>query len=139
MDSSFATPRKRGRPRKNGVRPAWVLLRTCHVLFWYNRARAAGEKHSVAVKETVAKLRSLSQDMPISETEVKRVLSEFQGEDDPVVLQVTRLSEKEIHQNVTCYQELKIRQAETITSGFLMALGPRPQYRRHNAKIIAAL
>jgi hypothetical protein len=72
---------KRGRPNKNGVKPGWALLRSFLVLHAYDQARARGDKHSHAIAEAVSAVRSRVPEMPISETEVKRVLAEFQSKD----------------------------------------------------------
>ncbi len=69
--------RKRGRPAKNGVKEPRTLSRSLAVLYWYDQARAKREKYSVAIRETVACVRQLHPGMPISETEVKRILAEF--------------------------------------------------------------
>jgi hypothetical protein len=72
---------KPGRPNKNGVKPGWTLFRSFLALHAYDRARARGEKHSVAIAEAVSALRSLVPEFSISETEVRRVLAEFQSKD----------------------------------------------------------
>jgi hypothetical protein len=51
------------------------------VLHAYDQARARGDKHSRAVAEAVSAVQSRVPGMPISETEVKRVLAEFQSKD----------------------------------------------------------
>jgi len=72
---------KRGRPNKNGAKPGWMLFRSFMVLHAYDQARGRGEKRSVAITEAVATVRSLVPEMPISGTEVKRVLAEFRSKD----------------------------------------------------------
>lgn len=66
---------KRGRPNKNGVKPGWMLFRTLTILHAYGRARARGDKHSDAIAQAVSAVHSLVPKMPISKTEVKRVLA----------------------------------------------------------------
>ena len=72
---------KRGRPNKHGVQPGWMLLRSVMVLNAYDQARARGDKHSAAIIEAVSAVRSRMPGMPISETEVKRVLADFRSRD----------------------------------------------------------
>jgi hypothetical protein len=78
--------RRRGRPAKNGVKDLWFLLRALTVLHWYREARARGEKHSVAIREAVDLVRQFHPGMPMSETEAKRILAEFQPKGAPVIL-----------------------------------------------------
>ena len=80
---------KRGRPNKHGVRPGWMLLRSVMVLHAYDQAKARGEKYSAAIAEAVSALRSRVPGMPISETEVRRVLAEFRSKDSKWNLVIT--------------------------------------------------
>jgi hypothetical protein len=45
---------KRGRPRTNGAKPGNKLSQIAIVVFTFDRARAAGQKRSVAIDEAVA-------------------------------------------------------------------------------------
>ena len=72
---------KRGRPKKDGLKPGWMLFRSFLVLNAYDQARARGDKHSAAIIEAVSAVRSRIPGMPISETEVRRVLADFQSRD----------------------------------------------------------
>jgi hypothetical protein len=67
---------KRGRPTKNGQYPAWMLFRVTYVLYAYKQARDAGLKHLSAITAAVQFVRQKAPGMPISETEVKRILAE---------------------------------------------------------------
>jgi hypothetical protein len=78
--------RKRGRPPQNGVKEPRNLLRSLAVLYSYDKARANGEKYIVAIRESVAFVRQFHPGMPISETEVKRILAEFRPEGAPTTL-----------------------------------------------------
>ncbi len=49
---------KRGRPRKNGGQPGWMLVRGLEILFPYDQSRRAGEKHSVALREAVTAVKA---------------------------------------------------------------------------------
>ena len=44
---------KRGGPKKNGVRPAWMTFRDLMAIYRFNQARRAKEKYSVALTEAV--------------------------------------------------------------------------------------
>ena len=69
----------RGRPRTNGVKRAWMLARTLIVLKGFDEARNKGAKHEAAISEAVYAVRSCLPEMPISRTEVKRILAELRS------------------------------------------------------------
>ena len=85
----------RGRPKKDGVKPGWMLFRSFMVLHAYDQARARGEKHSAAIAEAVSALRSRMPGMPISETEVRRVLQNFDRRTLNGIWCVTKASRKD--------------------------------------------
>ncbi|MGA8211963.1 MAG: hypothetical protein WB799_00110 [Candidatus Sulfotelmatobacter sp.] len=66
--------KKPGRPRKNGQKPMWMLMRDTLAIYAYGLARDVGEKHIVAILEAVKHIRDSCPRMPISETEVNRIL-----------------------------------------------------------------
>ena len=68
---------KNGRPRKNGVKEPWHLGRTLRIIEAYRVARERGEKRESAIEEAVLAVKQFDPDMPVSKTEVKRVLAEF--------------------------------------------------------------
>jgi len=68
---------KRGRPKKNGAKEGWMLLRDTISLGAYDEARRRGEKHMVAISEAVSAVRDRDSKMPISETEVRRILAHW--------------------------------------------------------------
>jgi len=82
--------KKRGRPPKNGIRDISAFLRSTVALEAYQRARAQGEKYVIAIQLAVAAVRERFPEMSISETEVKRVLREFQPEGASEVWVVTK-------------------------------------------------
>jgi hypothetical protein len=114
---------KRGRPRKNGVQEGWVLFRASVALEGYNRSRKAGEKHSEALKAGVAAVRQTFPGMPISLTEVKRILAEFQPKAQALAL---RVAEPESNDIMTLFG----RRWKKIS---VFGIGPLPTYPRHNA------
>jgi hypothetical protein len=139
---------KRGRPNKHGAKPGWILFRSAMVLAAYDKARAKGEKHSAAVAEAVSAVRNQVPEMPISETEVKRVLAEFRSEASEGVLIVTEgiaqgseaktwfdnfewAAGKARGKWVVPFfpNESKPRRLRT----FAIHYGPRPSYPRHNS------
>jgi hypothetical protein len=115
--------KKPGRPRKNGVKPAWVLHRTAVGLLGYDTARSSGEKYAEGLKAGVAKVREEFPDMPMSETEMKRILAEFR----PKELELTLLF-RESENTVTALGR-KCKKAWQIS------IGPQPEYPRHNAHV----
>lgn len=69
----------RGRPKKNGFQPPWMLERVTLVLYAYERARAAGLKHESAMEEAVNFVRAKRSQMKISIGAVKRILAEWRS------------------------------------------------------------
>jgi hypothetical protein len=114
---------KRGRPRKNGVKQEWVLFRALLALEGYDRSRMAGEKYSEALKAGVAEVRQTFSGMPISQTEVKRVLAELQPKAQPLGLWVAKPESGDI-------MTLFGRRWKKIS---VFGIRPRPKYPRHNA------
>ena len=66
---------QRGRPRKNGAKPGGMLGREVIALGAYDEARRRGEKHVVSISEAVSAVRDCDSKVPISETEVRRILA----------------------------------------------------------------
>jgi hypothetical protein len=83
---------KRGRPSKDGVQPFWMFYRTVLVIQEFNELRSAGMKQSSAITETVDRLRKIQPEMPISRTEVKRILASYQSRGSPISIKVTPLA-----------------------------------------------
>lgn len=69
---------KRGRPPTGGAKDGSVLVRASFALAMFEEARKRGEKYEVAVKETVRRMHERFPSERFSETELKRVLHEFQ-------------------------------------------------------------
>ena len=80
----------RGRPQKNGQKPMWMLGRATLVVYAYGRARDGGNKHSVAISEAVKYIRDTAPTMPISETEVRRIVAGWRSKRRPMCLFVSR-------------------------------------------------
>jgi hypothetical protein len=115
----------RGRPRKNGQQPMWILRRETLVLYGYDEARRVGEKHDAAVKEAVTYVKSIDPLMKISETEVRRVLAFWRPRNHAIGLVVGKSSPMD--NPITLPGGRLVR--TTYTAGF----GPRPTYPRVNA------
>jgi hypothetical protein len=143
----------RGRPKKDGVKPGWTLFRTFLVLHAYNEARAKGNKHYAAIDGAVSAVRSQAPEMPISATEVKRVLARFQSKDSKLSWITTdgiaqgpeldilfdnhkwlaEIAEKFpgiLNESSLPGDEFKPRRLRILT----IQIGPRPRYPRNNAR-----
>ncbi len=119
---------KRGRPKKNGLQPAWMFFRVALVLHAYNEARSFGCKHSCAVTEAVETVKKIWPDLPISETEVKRILAKFQPKSVPVAFRVTKTSEETLPPEVT--EIMGVPEGTKMKTVFTFGYGPRPEYPR---------
>jgi len=143
--------RQRGRPRKKEDSiEFWQFVRAAIVMWAYDEAREKGEKHRVAVRCAVDSLRQRSPEMPISETEVKRILSTFRPRGSGTILRFepSTPSEADIKINRWIRQQLATFQgkkgptlpvppnydlARRVTA-FTIRFAERPNYPRHNRK-----
>lgn len=116
---------KRGRPRKNGQLPMWMLGRATMIVYGYDQARRAGEKHAEAIKEAVRYVREAGSQMRICETEVRRVLASWRPRLKPFGLVVIKPSPSKSTITLPNGWVFRI----LLTAGF----GPRPLYPRANA------
>lgn len=98
---------KQGRPRTNGRKPGWVLGRVLIAIEAYDRARRHGQKHWFALEAAVNAVRTEFPGVPISQSEVKRVLADLRPKNASEAL-------------------LVIKHHGVWTLGF----GKRPDYRR---------
>jgi hypothetical protein len=117
--------KKRGRPKKNGLRPLWMLRRTSLAILAYDRSRRAGDKHSAAIGEAVAFIRGTDPRMRISKTEVKRILAIWRPRSRPFGLVV---SEPDPSDSIMILPDG--RKAKRLWIG---SVGLRPTYPRSNA------
>lgn len=118
-----------GRPKQNGQQPMRILLRSTVVIYAYGRAREAGEKHSVAVREAVEYIRATPHPMPISETEVKRIVAEWRSKRRRTCLFVSRPDPE--HSIIAVpRRDGKIGDARIV---YTASVGPHPIYPRANA------
>jgi len=80
--------KKRGRPPRNGAARPEHFMRAVMILHAYNEARARHEKHAAAITAAINFIRRVIPEMPVSATEVKRALAEFQPQHSPMALRV---------------------------------------------------
>lgn len=144
--------RLRGRPRK-ASRPGWQLVRAGFVMCIYDEVRKSGQKHSAAVREVVNHLKQHCPELPISETEVKRILSEFRPRGSGTILVFGRspLSERDIQKQRWMREQisqLEGKKGPTLPprpasdearphEKFTIRFGERPDYPRYNRKIVS--
>lgn len=139
----------RGRPKKkeDSIEP-WQFGRAAIVLSAYNEHREKGEKHSVAVRDTVDTVRRRSPTLPISETGVKRILSTFRSRRSKAILRFERtpLSEADIQKHRWIREQIAaLRKEKGITlpeppvhdetrrrEKYLIRFSERTEYARHN-------
>jgi hypothetical protein len=108
---------KRGRPPLNPEQQMAALVRNAQILDFYHELRRAGTKQADAVRNTARKLWTC-------ETVVKETLSNWQPERATCVFTVSR----------PVVQEIVVPGIGKIRLGLTVGVGPRPFYRRINAK-----
>jgi hypothetical protein len=111
--------KRKGRPpqARNTIQ-SWQFVRAARVMCAYDEARERGDKHSVAVRGVVEHLKQSNPGMPISQTEVKRILAVWRPRNAGTILRFER------------NQELT-GPVESLIARF----AERPNYPRHNRKI----
>jgi len=145
--------RLRGRPKKKeGSIEPWQFGRVAKVTSAYDDARKRGEKHSVAIREAVDSLRLSSPERPISETEVRRILSTYRPRGSGIILHFERsvMSEADIQRHrrlrdqIAALQEKKGLTLPPLPAydetrpreKFTIRYAARPDYPRHNRKTL---
>ena len=123
---------KRGRPTMNGAQTLTRFARSIRVLHAYDEARSSGLKHSSAVTEAVATMKKANPDMPISESEVRRVLAEHRPKGSSVGLKVTKGPESEMPLS-PANEKLGIPVGSKWTP-YVFGVAPRVDYPRINAR-----
>jgi len=144
--------RHRGRPRKKeGSIAFWQFVRAAIAMSAYDAARQNGEKHSSAVRHAVDYLKLCSQEMPVSETEVKRILSTFRPRGSGTILRFepSTLSKEDIKINrwirkqsvpwlnktLIKFLEPPVYDEKRSVTKLTVRLADRPNYPRHNGKL----
>jgi len=121
------------------------------VMCAYDEARGSGQKHSAAVALAVDFVRQRYPEMPISKTEVKRILATFRPESRRTILQFKRSTldgEKLnklrwLREQSAGVQDEKglsapspsIQNLPESRTTYKFAFAERPLYPRHNRKI----
>jgi hypothetical protein len=142
---------KMGRPRKRkGVISSWAFTRAGIVMSAYDEARENGQKHSAAVRQSVEVIRQRHPEIPISETGVRRILSQFRPIGSHVIIRFKRskLTGEALAKHYWILNQLAaFAQEKGLKSPALsnlyprksvaiyqMSFGKRPNYPRHNRK-----
>lgn len=115
----------RGRPKKNGKAPMWMLQRITVALCGYEQARNRGEKHDTAVEEAEKYVRRKLPGVPISKTEVRRILASCRPETDESALSVLEVDPKN--------NTYTLPDGKTVRMLWTASYGPRIEYPRVNA------
>lgn len=143
--------RRRGRPRKKEDSiEFWQFARAARVMCAYDEARERGDKHSVGVGDAVEHLKQSNPGMPISQTEVKRILAVWRPRNAGTILRFERkvMTEEDIKRHWLILEEFaKLQEKKGLTSevptnhkltrpivSFAFRFAERPNYPRHNRK-----
>src|ERR1700676_3612310 len=142
--------KKIGRPRKKeGVISFPDFQRVGIVGSLYDEARESGQKHSVAVGQTVELIKQRYPTMRISETLVKRILATWRprGSHNILLFKVKTRNREELakHRNDAQLAAMSQEKGSKLSAPsdvvlpssvttFGMTLGERPTYPRHNRK-----
>jgi hypothetical protein len=137
--------------KKAGVISAWNFTRAGIVMSAYDEARENGEKHSVAVKQTVAVVRQRHPKIRISETGVRRILAKFRPRQSHTILRFERSplsgADLALHYWILDQQAIRAREQGVKFSApsnvsprksvtrYLISFGERPDYPRFNRKL----
>jgi len=126
-----------------------LYFRAATAMCGYDEARKKGEKHSVAVAEAVDLVREVLPEMPISETEVKRVLAFWRPRGCSTILFFERasVSEEDENRHRLLLEQLASLEKERglkfqippnrkLTVRIIARIAERPTYPRHNRKIV---
>jgi hypothetical protein len=113
---------KRGRPRKS---TSLLAKRRLYALNEYDKGRAAGEKHSEAVRIASEEVQRKYPHLKISQTEIKEMLAEWRGPSKGFVLFCKEIDPDE-HTAV-------MPKGERLRFSLQVRLEQRPDYSRHNA------
>ncbi len=125
---------KRGRLRKYGVQPGWMLGRAIMVIDAFNRARQSGEKYEAAIGAAIDDVRAFDPKMRIGPRRVKQILAKWQPKASSIAWIARRFSDAELQDSKT-QESLKIFRSMGVPFGekvavYSVGIGPRPQYPR---------
>ena len=117
---------KRGRPKKDGLQPFWMLRRRMEATYEYDQARRAGEKHSSAVRSAAAAVRQRYPGMRLSETEVKRILADWRPRNCRTGVLITKPEPPD--------DIFTLPDGRKARKRLIVGYGPCPRYPRQNAR-----
>ena len=105
----------RGKAVKRGATETRQFVRRVVVLDGYNDVRATGNKHSVAVAQTVDLVQKRYPDMPISESCVRREVASFRSSKSRNQLRVARsiMSDQETLEMQNIIALMSVQQKDT--------------------------
>lgn len=141
--------KKLGRPRKiEGVISYKDFRRAGIVMSVYDEVRKDGQKHDVAVRETVEIIKQRYPNKRISETGVRRILAQFRPKTSRIILRFEReiLSGEDLARHNWIQEDLahlgqpKRSEPAPASDGsrtvtvYRIRLCERPNYGRHNRK-----
>ena len=129
---------KRGRPRMNGLQPAWMLERMIITLHAFNEARRNGEKYETAISDAIKAVKARHPEMRIGPRRVKEILAAWQPECSRVALTASKYSDAEL-QSPEMQSSLEILHSLGFPAGkkvtaYRIGIGPRPEYSRINSR-----
>jgi hypothetical protein len=145
--------KQKGRPRKSpNSLEFWRFVRAAMVMYAYDAAREMDEKHSVAVAQAVDFVRQHHPAMPISETEVRRVLSTWRPKGSHTILrfECSNMTKDDLRRYRWIWKHLALlkgkkglkvelptrREFAGNKASLTIRFGERPTYPRHNRKIL---
>ena len=116
---------KRGRPKKDGYQSFWMIGRETYALYAYQQAREAGQKHFLAVQEAVIFVRQNLPGVPISDTEVRRILAKWRSTRRNHVLSVSKPD--------PAVSTITLPNGRVARKLYTASWLPRPKYPRTNS------
>ena len=111
------------------------LPRDALAMAYYESLRQSGQKHSVAVKETIEAMRQNFSDLKISRSGLQRIRNRCQPKGLPYVWRFCFKTQAEVDQAAEFFRALGVEQTWVRQASVTLSIGPRPEYRRHNAKL----
>jgi hypothetical protein len=129
---------------------AWQFGRAVVVMAAFDEAREHGEKHSAAVRYAVEAVKQRNSKIPISETEVKRILATFRPKGGRTILrfELSILTPEQVEERwrireyLASLPENKGLMLQPLSTSnrpksfttFKIRFAERPNYPRHNRK-----
>ena len=125
--------RKRGAPRKNGARPAWMLYRAMLIIEGYQKFRMLGLNHRESREKAKLHVKASHPDMPVSVREVDRVLEAFHTDSRVEGFVVERrLEDVPVFGDAALGFEFVKFEKKEVLDIFVL---PRPKYQKRPKKL----